>query len=149
MEFKSINWKDTATQIAGTFCGIVTGSFVDKQISDNETVEGLAGNAKDYIVPSIVAVGGALVSAASDSKVVKSFGFGVTAVGAAKIVNRAAGKTVVSLGSVGSARRIPRRIPQRSVRGVGDVPMKMIPGMGRTFQPGQALPGMSGNVGCF
>lgn len=149
MKFKNINWKDTATQIAGTFAGIVAGSFVDKQISDSNTVEGLAGNAKDYIVPSIVAVGGALVSAASDSKVVKSFGFGVTAVGAAKVVNRAAGKTVVSLGSVGSARRMPRRIPQRSLRGMGDDSMKMIPGIGRTFQPASAYPGMSGNVGCF
>ncbi len=147
MKFRNVNWKDTATQIAGTFCGIVAGSFVDKTISDSNTVEGLAGDAKDYIVPSIVAVGGALVSAASDSKVVKSFGFGVTAVGAAKVVNRAAGKTIVSLGGVGSVRRMPRRIPQRSVRGLGDAQIKMIPGIGRTFQPGSALPGMSGNVG--
>lgn len=149
MKFKSVNWKETATQIAGTFAGIVAGSFVDKQISENQAVEGLAGEAKDYLVPGIVAVGGALVSAASDNKLAKSFGFGVTAVGSAKILNRAAGKTVVSLGGVGSVRRMPRRIPQR-MRGVGEVEMKMIPGVGRTYNSGfKAMPGMSGQTGCF
>lgn len=144
MKFRNVNFKETATQIAGTFAGIVAGSFVDKTIDQSKAVEGLAGEAKDYIVPSIVAVGGALLSASCDNKVMKSVGFGVTAVGAAKILNRAVGKTVVSLGSVGSVRRMPRRIPQR-LKGVETV----YAGMGRTFQQDAAFPGMSGNVGCF
>ena len=119
-------------------------------ISENKAIEGLAGESKDYIVPAIISVGGAILSAASNDNFMKSAGFGVTAVGAAKIVNRVAGKTVVSLGSVNSARRMPRRIPQRSISGLGNTIAPLPAGMGRTFnQQGSALPGMSGQVGCF
>ena len=144
MELKSVNLKDTGLELAGTFLGIIGGSYIDKAITENKTVEGLAGEAKDYIVPTIVTVGGAILSASVKNKFVKSVGFGVSCAGGAKIVNRASGKQVVSLGSVNNNR--VRRIPQR-MRGIGYI--KELPaGMGRTFnQPGSAIPGMSGTVG--
>ena len=152
MKLKNVDFKDLGVRIAGTFVGIAAGSLAKDAISSNSTVEGLAGEATGYLAPALVSLAGAVVSAAMDDKFMKSAGFGITASGAATIVNKIAGKSVVSLsgtgkvgkvGNVGKigATRMPRRVPAR-INGVGSI----MPGVGRTETIQSQLPGMAG---CF
>lgn len=157
MKLKKIDIKDTAIKLAGTFIGIAAGSATQKYLSESNTVSGLTGNGtvKNYLVPSVVAVAGTLCSACSNNDFVKSFGFGVTAVGGAQIVNQVAGKELIALAKgsnnslaaignsdLGRVNRIPRRIPNRALQpktnGVGD----LMPGMGTvSMQPGCGIVG--------
>ncbi len=151
-KFRKVNWKDTAIQVAGTFLGIAAGGTAQKYLSDSKAISGLGDTAVDYLVPSVILGAGAFCSASAKNSFLKSFGFGVTAVGGAKIVNQVAGKELVSLSAskgseqtnasnlalvetnLGRINRIPRRVPSRllnqarDVNGVGSA--ELMPGIG-------------------
>lgn len=123
MKIKSVNWKNTAMKLAGVFAGVVAGGACKKALNESNAVEGLAGDAKNYLVPAVLAVGGAVLSASVNDDFIKNAGFGITAVGGASIVNEAMGKEVITLNGVRGLGRMPRRIPAqgvvRGVRGMG------------------------------
>ncbi len=148
--FRKVDWKDTAVQIAGTFLGIAAGGTAQKYLSGSKAISGLGSTAvADYLVPTVILGAGAFCSASSKSSFLKSFGFGVTAVGGAKIVNQVAGKELVSLSAskgatsgvavvesnLGRVNRIPRRVPSRlwastnKTEGVGGA-AALMPGIG-------------------
>lgn len=148
MKWKQINWENTAMKLAGTLVGVAVGGATKKALNESKAVEGLAGEGKNYLVPVVLAVGGAVMSASVNNEFLKNAGFGVTAVGGASIVNELAGKEVITLNGVSGVRgirgigRIPRRIPNQGVsRGVGNPSYNA--GMG-TFNAG-----MGSFVGCF
>lgn len=118
MKLKNVNWKDATMKLAGTFVGVVAGGIVKKTLNESNAVDGLAGSAKNYLVPAVMAVGGAVLSASVSDSFVKNVGFGVSAVGGAGLVNEAMGKEVITLNGVKGVGRIPRRIPSQ-VRGLG------------------------------
>lgn len=132
----NIDLKKTAVSVLGTLVGVAAGSAAKKVLSTSTTVEGLAGNAKNYIIPSILVAGGAVAAGMTNDDFLRTASLGMAAVGGASIANEIAGKQLVSLGSASS---MPRRIPmQRGTRGVaGPV---MLPGMGNA----NMLPGTSG-----
>ena len=135
MKFKSVNWKNTAMKLAGTLTGVVVGGALKKALNESNAVEGLAGNATKYLVPTLLAAGGAVVSASVNDDFIKNAGFGMTAVGGAGIVNELMGKEVITLNGVRGLGRMPRRIPsQVATRGIGTLSLE---------------PGMSGVQGCF
>lgn len=136
MKFKSVNWKNTAMKLAGTLVGVAVGGAVKKTLNESNAVEGLAGETKNYLIPAVLAVGGAVLSASVNDDFVKNAGFGVTAVGGASMVNELAGKEVITLNGLKGVRgvgRLPRRYPSqiamRSTAGVGKTSYEE--GMGR------------------
>ena len=143
MKVANIDIKDTLVGVVGTLAGVAAGSILKKSLSTSQTVEGLAGNGKNYIVPTIILLGGAVVSGMSKDKLINSAALGFSAVGGASIANELAGKQIVSLGRVGtvgkvsSARKYPA-IPRQSMRGIEPI----YPGMSGENTP--MFPGMSG-----
>lgn len=143
MKVANIDIKDTATRVAGTLAGVAAGSILKKNLTTSQTVEGLAGEAKNYIVPTIMLLGGAVISGMSSNKMINSAALGFSAVGGASMVNELFGKQVVSLGRCGSvgrvntARRYPA-IPRQSMKGVEP----LYPGM--SGENPILYPGMSG-----
>lgn len=163
--FRKVDWKETAIQVAGTFLGIAAGGTAQKYLSDSKAISGLGSGTvvADYVVPTVILGAGAFCSASAKSSFLKSFGFGVTAVGGAKIVNQVAGKELVSLsaskvseqsntnnlavvetnlGRLGRTNRIPRRVPSRlwtntsKTAGVGSA--ELMPGIGTVKGVGSA-----------
>lgn len=145
MKLKNVNWKETAMQLAGTFVGIAGASWIKKGLQENETVSGLAGNAKNYLVPGVLTVAGAVMSASVNDKFLKSAGFGMTAVGGASILNEVTGKNIVTISGVNGVGSVRRAIPsqRRMMRGIGNV-TTTYPGMGN--QPSSLMPGMGASV---
>lgn len=145
MKVANIDIKSTLVGVVGTLAGVAAGSILKKSLTTSPTVEGLAGNGKNYIVPTIILLGGAVVSGMSQDKLINSAALGFSAVGGASIANELAGKQIVSLGrvgSVGTMKRIPRTRPVR-------IPQQGVSGQGATLYPGMSgqdvlLPGMSG-----
>lgn len=143
MKVANIDIKSTLVGVVGTLAGVAAGSILKKSLTTSQTVEGLAGNGKNYIVPTIILLGGAVVSGMSQDKLINSAALGFSAVGGASIANELAGKQIVSLGRVGtvgkvsSARKYPA-IPRQSMRGVDPI----YPGMSGENTP--MFPGMSG-----
>lgn len=144
MKVANIDIKSTLVGVVGTLAGVAAGSILKKSLTTSPTVEGLAGNGKNYIVPTIILLGGAVVSGMSQDKLINSAALGFSAVGGASIANELAGKQIVSLGRVGavgkvsSARKYPA-IPRQSMRGVEPI----YPGMSGENTP--MFPGMSGS----
>lgn len=139
-------------KLAGTLVGVAVGGATKKALNESKAVEGLAGEGKNYLVPVVLAVGGAVMSASVNNEFLKNAGFGVTAVGGASIVNELAGKEVITLNGVSGVSgvrglgrglgRMVRRIPAQGVsRGVGNPAYDA--GMGN-FDAG-----MGSIVGCF
>lgn len=143
---KKVNWKGTALNVAGVITGVVGGSVLKKALKGSQTVQGVAGNASGFLIPTVVSVAGAVLSGMTNDNFLKNASLGVTAVGGAGLINELCGREVVTLGATdtravrSTSVVMPRRLPkQTSVRGIGST----MPGMGST------MPGMGGTFGCL
>lgn len=138
---KVSNVKSLAMKLAGTFTGVALGGTIKKALNQSTAVEGLAGEAKDYLVPVIIAAGGMVMSASVQDDFLKNAGFGVSAVGGASLVNQAFGKEVITLNGVRGLGRMPRRIPAQGVA-------RTTYGVGRTSYE-NGMSGMGNLSGCI
>lgn len=144
---KKVNWKGTVLNVAGVITGVVGGSVLKKALKGSQTVQGVAGSASGFLIPTVVSVAGAVLSGMTNDNFLKNASLGVTAVGGAGLINELCGREVVTLGATGATKPVrsssvvmPRRIPQQTpIRGIGST----MPGMGNT------MPGMGGTFGCF
>lgn len=136
MKVANIDIKKTAIGVVGTLIGVAAGSAAKKALTSSQSVEGLAGNAKNYIVPGIIFLGGAVAAGMTNDEFLRPASLGMAAVGGASIANELAGKQLVSLGSTQTSMPRRRFQPQRGVAGT------LLPGM--SGQNETQYPGMSG-----
>ena len=86
MKVANIDIKSTLVGVVGTLAGVAAGSILKRTLTTSPTVEGLAGNGKNYIVPTIILLGGAVVSGMSQDKLINSAALGFSAVGPGHLV---------------------------------------------------------------
>lgn len=100
MDVKKIYWKEMLFNAAGVITGVMAGTLLKKTLQKNAAVEKLQGDTKEYAVPAVLSVGGIVCGSVAKNAFLKSASLGLTAVGAAGILNETMGKQVVTLGSV-------------------------------------------------
>lgn len=99
------NYKEAGVNTAGVMLGVIATSYLTKKTQ--EAVSGLFGEdqetaekvTKNYVVPGVAMLAGALASTFCDNSFVKSVGYGVATVGGVKMVNEVAGEQIVGLGN--------------------------------------------------
>lgn len=139
MSVANINLKSTVTSVTGAMVGVAAGSALKKVLTPSSEGEGVSGNAKNYVVPTVILLAGAVASGMTNDKFLGSAALGMAAVGGASIANELTGRQLVTLG----ATNYPRRsfsAPHQRLRGVGN----LLPGMSGQNQTMQ--PGMSGQA---
>ena len=157
-------WKETGMSALAVIGGVMVGTALKKALAKTtESVEGLAGQVSNYVVPAILTVGGVAANGMTKNPILKNVALGVTAVGGAGVINEAMGRSVVALGNTGvvvgrrplglptdsGAITIPRQIPAKtiepvfnSVNGVNGAKGDLVPGMGTTIDAGAGFQGV-------
>lgn len=114
-----VNWAAMATKIACTLAGVAAGSYASGLIGKKDEVSGtdllgLDGDTSNYVAPLVTAAAGGVLYASTRDENIRNVAVGIMAAGGAKVVNKLAGKSLVSLN--GTDEEQPVIVP-----GIGDV----------------------------
>lgn len=114
---------NSALVLGGVYVGSIVANKIQKKDMSGEDLLGLDGSASKYATPAILIAGGLAGMTMLKNKFANKLAAGIVLAGGAKLVNAAAGKSVVSLGDADEEQ------DQENVAlpGVGDV---IIPGVG-------------------
>ena len=143
-----------ATKAGLVTAGLIAGTQLTKLIAKKDTVSGndllgLSGNESAYTANGIVLAAGVAAALLVDNKYVKDASIGLAISGAAGIINKVAGKSIVALGttenempvilpSIAGAGVYPNIAFNENTLGAGVPSGSGLPGFGQNKQPGFA-----------
>ena len=98
----SNKWAQIGLKCGEYLAGIAVGSFIANKISSKDSVSGvdllgLDGDTSGYVSPVVVALAGAAAIQFGKDELIKNIGTGCLIAGGVKLVNKFAGKSVISL----------------------------------------------------
>lgn len=140
---RRINFKDTMISLGAMAGGLAVGSYVNKFLSkEGKEVAGLSGEVSDYVAPAITTALGLVAMKMANGTIAKDMSKGLSLAGGIAIINKAAGKELVSLS--GTDDQTPR------LPGVGEVtfpsprPLPSNNQIMQQFNPAHPIAPMSG-----
>ena len=98
----SSDWSGIAMRTGEVLLGIAAGSVIAKTIGNRDNVSGvdllgLDGDTSGYVTPLITAAVGAAAIQFGKSDILRNIGMGCAIAGGVKLVNKVAGKSLISL----------------------------------------------------